>query len=63
MKLAEQKERILKRGLLKRGQTATEIASRLGLSLPQEINGALGALVVDGAAVRHHGRPARYSKV
>ena len=63
MKIIDQEQRVLKRGLLKKAQPASEIAKRSGFAHPQAINGALGRLVQTGAATKIAGRPAKYAKV
>lgn len=62
MSIEEQVQRISRKGLLKRPQTAGEIAERIGQPSGRSITLGLVELVDQGVAIRHAGRKPTYSR-
>lgn len=62
MSVDEQVQRIQRKGLLKRPQTAGEIAERIGASDGRAITLGLAQVVDQGLAIRHAGRKPTYSR-
>jgi hypothetical protein len=58
----EQVQRIQRRGLLRRPQTAGEIAERIGEPSGRSITLGLAQVVDQGLAIRHAGRKPTYSR-
>jgi class 3 adenylate cyclase len=63
MSALEMQAKSVKRALLKRPQTAAELAARAGFGSGRAISRAIGVAVRNGDAVAVSRRPARYTKV